>query len=556
MKDSGLHRQNGKENGKLRATSLETSGTSFFQIGFQFPKVTTNTHRQGIRRDNGTYTASIAAGQEVKGASYFGQGLGLLRGGAQMQELRCIKFALTADVLVLISKGILTVASAGNDGPYRASVTNNAPWLLTGGASTIDRKFVSKLVLGNGKIFEGNAIHSFDLNGTMFPLIWGGDAANFSGNAHPESASHCSASTLDSQKVKGKFALCEGFSIDGVAEADGAGAIMTAINLDDTAPFSFPVTLLSKEEIAQVLAYIKSSQNPEATILVSEAMKDFNAPEVAPFSGKGPSLLLSPDILMQPDLTAPGVNILVAWSPVGLQSSSQRSTPYSIRSGTSEATAHIAGAAAFVKANHPSWSAAVIKSALMTTANAMEPTKHQLENEFAYGSGLLNPTKAVDPGLVYDASDKDYVEFLCKQGFNTTLLRLVTGNKSVRKSTKPGRGWDLNYPSFMLAAQDGHKISGNFVRIVTNVGSPNSTYHVSIDKPDFVDVKVDPSVLIFATLGEEKSFVVSVNGPNISQVPIISCSVTWEDGVHLVRAPLVIYKSQASIIAHNLPISP
>lgn len=135
-----------------------------------------------------------------------------------------------------------------------------------------------------------------------------------------------------------------------------------------------------------------------------------------------------------------------------------------------------------------------------------------------------------------------------------TLLRLVTGNKSVCKSTKPGRGWDLNYPSFMLAVQDGHKISGNFVRIVTNVGSPNSTYHASIDKPDFVDVKVDPSVLTFATVGEEKSFVVSVNGPNISQVPIISCSVTWEDGVHLVRAPLVIYTSQASIIAHNLPI--
>lgn len=118
---------------------------------------------------------------------------------------------------------------------------------------------------------------------------------------------------------------------------------------------------------------------------------------------------------------------------------------------------------------------------------------------------------------------QDYVEFLCKQGFNTTLLKLVTGDKSVSKSTKRGRGWNLNYPSFTLAVQDGHKIIGNFVRIVTNVGSPNSTYRVSVDKPDFIDIKVDLPVLTFTSIGEEKSFLVSIIGPNITQVPIISC---------------------------------
>lgn len=118
---------------------------------------------------------------------------------------------------------------------------------------------------------------------------------------------------------------------------------------------------------------------------------------------------------------------------------------------------------------------------------------------------------------------QDYVEFLCKQGFNTTLLKLVTGDKSVSKSTKRGRVWNLNYPSFTLAVQDGHKIIGNFVRIVTNVDSPNSTYRVSVDKPDFIDIKVDLPVLTFTSIGEEKSFLVSIIGPNITQVPIISC---------------------------------
>lgn len=47
-------------------------------------------------------------------------------------------------------KGILTVASAGNDGPSIGSVANHAPWILTVGASGIDRQFISKVVLGNG----------------------------------------------------------------------------------------------------------------------------------------------------------------------------------------------------------------------------------------------------------------------------------------------------------------------------------------------------------------------------------------------------------------------
>jgi hypothetical protein len=52
-----------------------------------------------------------------------------------------------------MKRGIFTSASAGNFGPDRAAVQNYAPWLLTVGASTIDRKFVSYLVLGNGQIF-------------------------------------------------------------------------------------------------------------------------------------------------------------------------------------------------------------------------------------------------------------------------------------------------------------------------------------------------------------------------------------------------------------------
>ncbi len=74
---------------------------------------------------------------------------------------------------------------------------------------------------------------------------------------------------------------------------------------------------------------------------------------------------------MQPDITAPGVNILAAWSesdpPTKLSHQDYRIVKYNIYSGTSMSCPHVAAAAALLKAIHPSWSSAAIRSALMTT---------------------------------------------------------------------------------------------------------------------------------------------------------------------------------------------
>jgi subtilisin family serine protease len=68
---------------------------------------------------------------------------------------------------------------------------------------------------------------------------------------------------------------------------------------------------------------------------------------------------------LQPDITAPGVNILAAWPPSDNEDAD--AIVYKMDSGTSMACPHASGVAATLKAIHRSWSPAAIKSAIMTT---------------------------------------------------------------------------------------------------------------------------------------------------------------------------------------------
>lgn len=69
--------------------------------------------------------------------------------------------------------------------------------------------------------------------------------------------------------------------------------------------------------------------------------------------------------MQQPDITAPGVNILAAASPLDAFADNG----YVMHSGTSMATPHISGIVALLKALHPTWSPAAIKSAIITTGS-------------------------------------------------------------------------------------------------------------------------------------------------------------------------------------------
>lgn len=144
---------------------------------------------------HGTHTSSIAGGAAVSDASYYGVAAGTAKGGSPASRIAvykvCGNFGCTGssilaafddaiadgvDVLSIsiggyifdkpdfnkdpiaigsfhaVEKNVIVVCSAGNDGPSTGSVLNEAPWIITVAATTINRKFDSDiLLLGTGR---------------------------------------------------------------------------------------------------------------------------------------------------------------------------------------------------------------------------------------------------------------------------------------------------------------------------------------------------------------------------------------------------------------------
>ncbi|KAJ7980798.1 Subtilisin-like protease [Quillaja saponaria] len=531
---------------------------------------------------HGTHTASIASGINVKGVSFYGMAQGTARGGVPSARIAAYKVCTAdgcnsanvlaafddaiadgVDIITIsvgldypvvffkdtlaigafhaMAKGILTSNSASNDGPSRGSVSSVAPWLLTVAASSIDRQIIDKVVLGNNKTLMGNAVNSFTLNRSKFPLAYGKD---ISGKCSEREARVCDLGCIDSSRVKGKIVLCDvGDAYPEVYSAGATGSILKSdvdINVSEVVPF--PSSALSPHDYDMVISYVNATPNPQAVILKSEIIKDADAPVVVSFSSRGPNAI-APDIL-KPDLSGPGLEILAAYSPVASPSDSfddKRRVKYNVMSGTSMSCPHAAGVAAYVKTFHPDWSPSAIKSALMTTAGAMDAKKNS-DAEFAYGSGHINPVKAVSPGLVYEAFKGDYIKMLCSMGYNEVNLKIISGdNSSCPKGFGKASVKDLNYPSMAAEVSSAKPFTVQFNRIVTNVGHANSIYKAQVVTRSEGSIKVVPEVLSFKSLKEKQSFVVIVTGKSLPAKSMFSASLVWSDGTHTVRSPIVIY---------------
>ncbi|WCJ32873.1 Subtilase family protein [Euphorbia peplus] len=569
-------------------------GARYYRSGYEAEEDSSNIVSYRSARDSsghGSHTASIAAGRYVRNMNYKGLATGGARGGAPMARIAvyktcwdsgCYDVDLLAafddairDGVHIVSlslgpdspqgdyfndaisigsfhaamHGVLVVASVGNEG-NEGSATNLAPWMITVAAGSTDRDFASEITLGNAANISGESLSLFEMN-TSATIISASEA--YAGYFTPYQSSFCLDSSLNSTKARGKVLVCRHAESSSeskvekskvVKEAGGIGMVLIDEADQDVAiPFIIPAAIVGKTTGNKILSYINGTRHPTARISSAKTVLGSQlAPRIAAFSSKGPNTL-TPDVL-KPDVAAPGLNILAAWSPevAGMH--------FNVLSGTSMACPHVTGIAALIKAVNPSWSPSAIKSAIMTTATILNKNRRPITvdpigrrgNAFDYGSGFINPIKVLDPGLIYDAQPADYKSFLCSIGYDDKSLHLVTRDNSTCNQTST-TSFILNYPSITVSNL---KDEFSITRIVTNVGKPRTIYKAIVSNPIGVNVTVVPNRLIFNSYGQKIKFTVSfrVSAPSKGYAFGV---LSWRSRDARVSSPLVVRVGGSSL---------
>nr|DAD21367.1 TPA_asm: hypothetical protein HUJ06_022830 [Nelumbo nucifera] len=579
-------------------------GARFFSKGYEatLGPIDETKESKSPRDDDGhgTHTSTTAAGSVVDGASLFGYAAGAARGMATRARVAVYKVCwiggcFSADILAAMEKaiddgvnvismslgggmadyykdtvavgafaamerGILVSCSAGNAGPNSYSLSNVAPWITTVGAGTLDRDFPAYVNLGNGKNFSGVSLYSGKpLPDSLIEFVYAGNATNVTnGNL-------CMVGTLIPEKVAGKIVLCDrginarvqkGFV---VKQAGGVGMILanTAANGEELVADAhlLPATAVGEKTGDMIKNYLFSDPSPTATILFGGTKVGIQpSPVVAAFSSRGPNAI-TPEIL-KPDLIAPGVNIIAGWSgavgPTGLSMDSRR-VNFNIISGTSMSCPHVSGLAALLKAAHPDWSPAAIKSALMTTAyitykngiKIQDVATGRASTPFDHGAGHVDPVSALDPGLVYDITVDDYLDFLCALQYTSLQINSIARRNFTCDATKKYSVTDLNYPSFAIpfdTAQSGRTAAATttvkYTRTLTNVGTP-ATYKASVtSQVASVKILVEPESLAFSQTNEKKTYTVTFSGGSMPSGTTSFARLEWSDGKHVVGSPI------------------
>ncbi|XP_054818762.1 subtilisin-like protease Glyma18g48580 [Prosopis cineraria] len=559
---------------------------------------------------HGTHTLSTAGGNFVRNVSVLNNGNGTAKGGSPRARLAVYKVCWGAsggctdedliaafdqaindrvDVLSVsigrsavpdvndmltngvsigsfhaISRGIIVVASAGNDGPELQTVGNVAPWIFTVASGSIDRDFANNITLGNGQRLKGTSLATNSTSRRLTSVVIAGNVKL--PNATFQDAQLCKPGTLDPTKVRGRILICQRGRtlrpVDKGAEAKRVGALKMILRndkelntatadvqtLDSSNIPNPPVVVPGGASEQHHNEYFDKSKNPLAFLDNAKTIIPKRpAPKVSAFSSRGPNIIL-PSIL-KPDVTAPGQDIIAAYSsgvsPTNLDSDGRR-FDYTTLTGTSMACPHVTGIVGLLKNRHPTWSPAMIKSAIMTTASILDNTNQPIRDEqddklaspFLYGTGFVKPNQAIDPGLVYDLKVSDYLNLLCASAYEERLVEAINYNRPY-KCPRSYRLEDFNYPSITVPFLGAKPI--NVSRTVTNVGPPG-TYTVNFEAPPGVKVVVLPKTLTFQRTNQKKSYLVilqATSSAKTSDQPSFG-ELTWTDGKHKVRSPIII----------------
>ncbi|MEQ4520003.1 S8 family peptidase [Pseudarthrobacter sp. B907] len=433
------------------------------------------------------------------------------------------------------STGIFVAASAGNSGPTASTVNHGAPWVTTVAASSFSQELQGTVEFADGTKFRGASIMNKEVKDAGVVLAASAAAAN-----PPSSPALCGPGTLDPAKVAGKVVVCDRgvvARVDKSAEvARGGGVGMILVNLSNssldtdqhavpTVHVNPPATQAIKDKVTATPGIKVSLVNKDTTGLPLEAQ-----PQIAGFSSRGPLLATQSDLL-KPDVAAPGVAVLAGVSPIGADGAK-----FGFMSGTSMAAPHVAGFGALLLGKNPTWSPAMVKSAMMTSASEVKLADGSKNTDVhATGAGQVDPARMVDPGLVYDADFEDYLKFIQGTGVNLGLA----------SSTKPR---DMNVPSFALG-----NLTGKIEVTRTVTALTPGVYKVKADVPG-IQVNVAPAALNFKAAGETKTFKVTFENKSAALGKFAMGTLRWEGAGKTVSSPISV-RPQSVVAAKDVFLS-
>lgn len=303
-----------------------------------------------------------------------------------------------------VEAGIFVAAAAGNTsgGSSPGSVDHLEPWTVTVGASTHDRVYSNAHV----EVAGLDSLAGVKGGGDGQPELSGPISGPLATSTEPGACT----SFAPSPAAPNFIALIQRggctFSVKiNNAQAAGAAAVVIYNNTGaapagmDVPGTTIPALMISQADGQALVAHLQANPAAAATAdLTTPPTFDHVAAYgdiMGDFSNLGPAGgTASPRDLLKPDITAPGVSILAAYSG--------GADAYEFLNGTSMATPHVAGSGALLRALHPDWTPMEIKSALMLTArqglrkrNAVDPT-----DPFDSGAGRTDLTRAAASPLV------------------------------------------------------------------------------------------------------------------------------------------------------------
>ncbi len=463
-------------------------------------------------------------------------------------------------LLAAAKAGILSVVAAGNEGPNLGTIGSPAggPWVITAAASSRDGessveamqvssppsiagKYASKEALFSPPLqdrdpIEGQLVLADDGDDTL-P---GGEAGVSSDGCQP---------LLNGDEVLGNIALLQRSGClftDMVRNAEDAGAVAVLVyNLagdpivmhGESGLVDIPALMIGQADGNLILAELDAGNE---VIVVLEKSFLLTTPDsgnlMATFSARGPGPVAD---ILKPDVTAPGINILAGFTPDAANAAPGEN--FAFLSGTSMSTPHVAGVAALLLEEHPTWTPAAVKSALMTTARQDMQIAESITaaNPFDFGAGHIVPNDAFDPGLIYDVSIDEYDAFAC--GVASPAIT-TTRCDALSAAGVSFHARDMNQPSISISRLANQQVVS---RRVTNVDDEADSYTVTVSAPPGIRVNVDPSSISVAP-GASATFDVTLTYESGPMDLWRFGSLTWSSESHDVYSTIAVKPTSIS----------